>query len=193
MNQNAVARKKSPGTLPPFRKLLFVLCVSFATFAVSCKQGVSNLPQPAPQITDNPWSLQSIRYSYDGQKSDPYGWKTYVLNSGVLSFLGTLTISFTDSAFSATAALDTSYAPYFPRTLRGSCSGTYAIQSGTMHIRVASWSPATMFATGDSALTTVTATDVFDVNLLVLNIVVPVYGGGILAGHEYYTLTLSPS
>ncbi|MEW6060487.1 MAG: hypothetical protein AB1600_00960 [Bacteroidota bacterium] len=143
-------------------------------------------------LKNKSYKVQSIKFDYDGQKNDPFGWKTFIINSGIISLIGEIQISFHDSTYEVAGVIDSSYAAYFPRGLQGSCSGKFNIKDQFLTLNVLSWSPDKMFLSSSQGLSNIVATYSLQGAEIVIKLVVPIYMrySPVVLGHEYYTITL---
>ena len=76
------------------------------------------------------WKLESIKYSYSDSLVDPLGWKEYIVNSGIVTTIGQVNLTISDSSFTLSADLDNFYSLFWGTSdLIGICSGSTLVSS----------------------------------------------------------------
>jgi hypothetical protein len=96
------------------------------------------------------WQAKSIKLVDETAAPTGYSrpaWRTFLMNSGILTTFGNATVNFSEREFTFSASLSATLASFFPRGLTGSGSGKYQVllPQNIVYLNLRSWSPQSIF------------------------------------------------
>jgi len=168
-----------------------ILVIALFFFQSGCKKEenitqVVSLTNPLQGI----WQAKSIRLVDETAAPSGYSrpaWRTFLMNSGILTTFGTATLNCSERDFSVSASLSPTLASFFPSGLIGSATGKYIINlpQNYVEFELRNWTPQNLFsesyylwARGDFSISG---------NELTINLSIPRYWWSGYPDYQYYT------
>ncbi|MGC9093725.1 MAG: hypothetical protein ACP5JH_10830 [Bacteroidota bacterium] len=139
--------KTSLGIIAP---LVLVIALFFLQSGCKKEENITQVVSLTNPLQGT-WQAKSIRLVDETAAPSGYSrpaWRTFLMNSGILTTFGTATLNCSERDFTVSASLSPTLASFFPSGLAGNASGRYIIilPQNYVEFELRTWSPQNLFS-----------------------------------------------